>query len=208
MAWTVNANRPPASVRTFNVPPVAGSRWLALVDSVNLFLQKAETQSPTIRISLVTFGGGQRKTVDSPWDEIPTSIQTPFNYIVAARSDVESKMDFITDNVLGWQTPTKQALELTKINFATNSFDTVEKVAILLSDGRATTGTPIDAAAALAAEDVTIHTIYFAGDSRGVREMQLLAQAGNGLALNADDEAELDEAFSQILALLSVTLVE
>ena len=208
MAWTVNANRPPASVGTLHAPPVEGSRWLALVDSVNLFLQKAEAQSPSIRISLITFGGGQRKVVDTPWDEIPTSIQTPFNYIVAARSDVESKMNFITDNVLGWQTPTKQALELTQTNFATNSYDAVEKVTILLSDGRATTGTPINAAAALAAEDVTIHTIYFAGDSRGVREMQLLAQAGNGLALNADDEAELNEAFSQILALLSVTLVE
>ena len=208
MAWTVNANRPPASVGTFNVPPVDGSRWLALVDSVNLFLQKAETQSPSIRISLVTFGGGQRKTVDSPWDEISTSVQTPFNYIVAARGDVESKMNFITNNVLGWMTPTKMALELTKTNFATNSFDGVEKVTILLSDGRATTGAPINAAAALAADDVTIHTIYFAGDPRGVREMRLIADAGNGLALNADDETELDEAFSQILALLSVTLVE
>ena len=208
MAWTVNANRPPASVGTLHAPPVEGSRWLALVDSVNLFLREAEQQSPSLRISLITFGGGERKVVDSPWDEIRTSVQTPFDYIGAARSDIESKMNFITDNVLGWRTPTKQALELTQTNFAANSFDGVEQVTILLSDGRATTGSPSNAAAALAAEDVTIHTIYFAGDPRGVGEMQAVADAGNGLALNADDEAELNDAFNQILALLSVTLVE
>ncbi|MDB2685632.1 VWA domain-containing protein [Mariniblastus sp.] len=208
MAWTVDANRPPASVGTLHAPPVEGSRWIALVDSVNLFLQKAEEQSPSLRISLITFGGGERKVVDSPWDEIRTSVQTPFDYIGTARGDIESKMNFITDNVLGWRTPTKEALELTQTNFAANSFDGVEKVTILLSDGRATTGTPRNAAAALAAEDATIHTIYFAGDPRGVGEMQSIADAGNGLALNADDEAELNEAFNQILALLSVTLVE
>ena len=66
MAWTVTNSRPPASVGTIHAPPVDGSRWLALVEAVNEFLEKAEAQSPSLRISLVTFGGGQRVRVESP----------------------------------------------------------------------------------------------------------------------------------------------
>ena len=208
MAWSVNNRRPPASVGTINAPPVLGSRWIALVESVNLFLQKAENQSPTLRISLVTFGGGERYAVDTPWDATRTRITNNFEYVGAARSDIESSLDFVTDHVLGWRTPTKEALELTKSNFEANSFDENRKIAILLSDGLATTGAPTNAATALAADDVTIHTIYFAGDPRGVRQMQAVARVAGGLALNAGNEDELNAAFNQILALLSVSLVE
>ena len=208
MAWTVEKNRPPESVGTIHAPPVEGSRWIALVESVNLFLQKAQEQSPSLRISLITFGGGQRVRVDTPWDDSATRIVTNFDFIGASRSEIETSLDFITNNVLGWRTPTKQALELTETNFAANSFDGVKKIAIILSDGLATTGSPKRAAESLAAEDVTIHTIYFAGAPGGQVQMQSISDAGNGLALNADNEDELDDSFNQILALLSVSLVE
>ena len=38
--------------------------------------------------------------------------------------------------------------------------------------------------------------------------MQSVADAAGGLALNADNANELNDAFNQILALLSVSLVE
>ena len=142
MAWSVDNNRPPASIGTIHAPPVEGSRWVALVNSVNLFLQKAEDQSPSLRISLVTFGGGQRKVIDTPWDSTRTRIATDFDFVGAARSDIESSLNFITDNVLGWRTPTKEALDLTRTNFTSNSFEGNRKIAILLSDGLATTGSP------------------------------------------------------------------
>lgn len=208
MAWRVDANKAPVSVGTIHAPPVEGSRWNALVDSVELFLQKAEDQSPSLRISLVTLGGGVRNTVDTPWDATMTRVETEFEYIGAARSDIESSLNMISNNVLGWQTPTQQALELTKTIFANESFDGVEKITVLLSDGRATTGSPNNAAVGLKTEGVTVHTIYFAGDPRGESELAQVSAAAGGLALSADNEAELNDSFSQILALLSVSLVE
>ena len=143
-----------------------------------------------------------------PWDSSSTRIETQFNFVGPARSEIEDSLDFITDNVLGWTTPTKQALELTKTNFDTNSSTHVKKIAIVLSDGLATTGSPVRAAEELAADDVTVHTIYFAGNSGGYGQLQTISEAGGGLSLRADNEDELSASFDQILALLSVRLVE
>ena len=208
MAWRLDRNAPPASVGTIHAPPVEGSRWIALVDSVNRFLEQAEEQSPSLRISLITIGGGVRVNVDTPWDTVVTRVQNEFEFIGAARGPIDKSLDFISSEVLAWQTPTKEALQLTQKTFQDESLPTAEKICILLSDGLATTGSPVAAAQELGLEGTTIHAIYFAGAARGAAQLRSVTAAGGGLFLNADNTTELDAAFSRILALLSVSIVE
>lgn len=208
MAWRLDSNKAPNSVGTIHAPPVDGSRWIALVDSVNTFLEQAEDRAPSVRISLVTLGGGERKNVTTPWDTTRTRVQNQFDFISAAQGPIETSLNDISSGVLAWTTPTKEALELTRTNFQNESSDNAEQICILLSDGLATTGSPVSAAEALGQDGVTVHTIYFAGDPRGVGQLTDVANAAGGLFLNADNEAELDTAFARILALLSVSIVE
>ena len=208
MAWPLTGESITAIAPSPDVPPHPGSRWLALVDSANTFLNQAEKQSPSLRVSLVTFGGGQRLRVDSPWDDGEARVETQFNSVGAAQNDIDTTLDFISDNVLASQTPTKEGLELTRSVFNDQSSERTTKICILLSDGAATTGSPDDAAAALAGDGVKIHTIYFTGREDGRLELEAIAQAGGGEALNAGNETELDNAFSQILRSLRVSLVE
>ena len=208
MAWRLDANQPPASIGTIDAPPVEGSRWIALVDSVNKFLQQAEVQSPSLRISLVTLGGGVFKRVPTQWDTTTTRVQNEFDFIGAAVTPIETSLNEISSGVLAWQTTTSEALQLTRTTFQNESDPSTEKICILLSDGLATTGSPVAAADALGGDGVTIHTIYFAGDPKGIPQLQSVANSGGGLFLNADNETQLDNAFGQILTSLSVSIVD
>ena len=191
-----------------DVPPHPGSRWLALVDSVNKFTAQAATQTPSLRVSLVTFGGGRRVRVDTPWDKEMTRVQNPFDFIGPAQGAINTSLQFISDNVLAFDTPTKEALQLTQSVFHNGSSENTTKICILLSDGAATTGSPTNAASLLSQTGVTIHTIYFAGREEGRTQLEAIAMAGGGVASNADDQIGLDQAFSQILSSLGISLVE
>jgi len=209
MARSVGSGSLPANITSVDLPPGEGSRWLALVDSVNLFLEEAENQAPSLRIALVTFGGGEKRRVDTPWDGDPTRLQNVFDFIGANRDDIDASLDFISSHPLGINTPIKEAIELTQTVFQQNSSNTSNKICILLSDGRPTSGSPIAATTKLAQDDVTIHTIYFSGgDTAGRDQLEAIANEGGGLALNADNEGQLDQAFNRILKLLSVSIVE
>ena len=172
-------------------------------------MQSAESQAPSLRIALISFGGGEHRRVFTPWDEDETRLMNGFDFIGANRSNIEDSLDFISSHPLAIQTPTKEALELSRTVFQQNSLEATGKVCILLSDGRSNTGDPLAAATALAQDEVTIHTIYFSGgEPVGPAELQAISNEGGGLALNADNEQQLDEAFKQILSLLSVSIVE
>ena len=208
MAWPLTGGHISTIAPSPDVPPRPGSRWLALIDSASDFLTQAEMRAPSLRISLVTFGGGKRTRVDTPWDNEPTRVATHFDVIGVARNDIDASLKKISDNTLAIETPTKEALDLTRSVFNSESSDRRNKICILLSDGAATTGPPDAAAAALAQDGVTIHTIYFTGREDGRLELEAIAAAGGGSALNAGSESELDRAFTQILNLLSISLVE
>ena len=137
-----------------------------------------------------------------------TRVQNPFDFIGPAQGAINTSLQFISDNVLAFDTPTKEALQLTQSVFHTGSSENTTKICILLSDGAATTGSPTNAASLLSQTGVTIHTIYFAGRDEGRAELEAIAMAGGGVASNADDQIGLDQAFSQILSSLGISLVE
>jgi len=209
MAWRPNVNKAPGN-KTIHQPPLAGSRWLLTVDSINSFLDKAEVQVPSLRAGMITLGGGVRVKVDTPWDDGEgAQVEADLDLIGQVRSHIDSRLDFISDNTLGWRTPTLEALNLTHDLLEDQSGPAVQRLVILLSDGADTTGDPLPAAEKLADAGITIHTIYFAGGNPedGNRLARLSDEAG-GLALNPDNAVELDQAFDQILALLSVQMIE
>ena len=56
--------------------------------------------------------------------------------------------------------------------------------------------------------EMCIRDSYFAGREEGRTELEAIAMAGGGVASNADDQIGLDQAFSQILSSLGISLVE
>ena len=209
MVRSVGSSALPPTATSLTDPPAEGSRWLTLVDSVDDFLEKAEDQAPSLRIALVTFGGGVNNKVVTPWDGEPTRLQNGFDLITPARNDIDVSLDFISNHPFAVRTPILEALGLTQTVFQQGSSDNANKICILLSDGRATTGSPIAATTKLAQDGVAIHTIYFSGgDTEGRDQLEAIANEGGGLALNADNEDQLDNAFNRILKLLFVSIVE
>ena len=190
-------------------PPLPGSRWVAANDSIVLFLNKAEVQAPTLRVGMVTFGGGERKRVDSPWDDSATRVSADLDLIgQGQKNNINSALDFITNNTLGINTPTLEGLELSLQHLQARSNKQTDRMIILLTDGRPTSGDPLPTANDIAAEGITIHTIYFSGGRDSADDLKALSDAAGGLNLRPDNQTELDNAFDQILALLSVRLVE
>lgn len=208
MSQKVGGNGVPEGGVTQHAPPIPLSRWFGVIDSANQFLSRAEVQSPSLRVSLVTFGGGVKEKVVSPWDDTKTRVETDLEFIGAAQKEIGERLDFISQNVLGWKTPTKQGIAESRKVFRDQSAEDVTKVMILLSDGVATSGNPIPEARAAGEDGITIHTIYFSGSIKGLVPMENIALNAGGMALNADNLTELDEAFSQVLALLSVSLIK
>ena len=78
--------------------------------SVDLFLSKAEGRIPSLRVSLVAFGGGKFFVTESPWDTTSSRVETGLEFIGAARPKIDERMDFISAHTLALLTPIKEGI--------------------------------------------------------------------------------------------------
>jgi hypothetical protein len=85
---------------------------------------------------------------------------------------------------------------------AANDFppDAKERVIVLVSDGKETcAGDPVVAAKALAAKDITVHTVGFVVDTAARGQLQAIAQATGGSYFDAPVGPELPDTLKQAL---------
>jgi len=127
----------PPDATTIHQPPVAGSRWFELKDTVALFLAAIRETNPNARIGLVTFGGGiiNPSVVQSDLDTEYARLEHPLSVVIANENDVISTMEeYVTDfPALGLGTSIYDGMEISLNAFGNNDSS---RHMILLSDGQ------------------------------------------------------------------------
>ena len=201
----------PPGGTSIHEPPLPGSRWLELRDTVAVFLQAMRETNPNARVGLVTFGGGITDSdhVSSELDSDWVRFETPLTAVIANEIvDITATLDsYVIDYpALGLGTSLFDGIDTSVASFNTN--DESSKHIVMLSDGeQVADGRSGPMVAATAAKDagITIHTIAF---GRSLRVMENIANETGGATFAALSEQELKEAFSALLGRFRIQLVE
>ena len=204
----------PPGGTSINEPPLPGSRWFELVDTVALFLNAIRQTNPNARVGLVTFGGGfvgartGGLALESELDEELARLEKGLTVVISNKvGGINQKLESYKDlPALGLGTSLFDG-----IMFSLDAFNRPQssKHIIMLSDGsQSSVGPrpgPLVAANTAVAEDVTIHTISFGGEF-GI--MSSIADATGGSNFTALSQEQLEEAFGNLLGRFRVQLVD
>lgn len=200
-----------------NKPPLAGSRWFELKETVALFLNAMQQVNPNARIGLVTFGGGASeeivqktgKGVRSPLDDEFARLDQALTLVISNEANqINDTLNSYGADLpaLGLGTSIIDGLQI-----SLDSFDDSpsSKHIILLSDGdQAAVGNrpaPINAAYDAADAGVIVHSISFGGNIGVLSSIAEKAKGSNFTALNDD---QLKEAFATLLGRFRTQLVD
>ena len=205
-------NELPPGGMTIHEPPLPGSRWHSLTDTVVLFLDALRDTNPNARVGLVTFGGGATPNANqqppSPLDDDLSRFEVPLTVVVDNDvANINAVMDSYVDHpALGLGTSLYDGIETSIGAFQTDT-NSVRHI-VMLSDGSQAAVTrpdPIVAASAASQANIVIHTISFDGD---LETMQDIADETGGATFAAASDDELREAFAQLLGRFRVQLVD
>ena len=205
-------NQLPPGGMTIHEPPLPGSRWHSLTDTVVLFLDALRDTNPNARVGLVTFGGGATPNANqqppSPLDDDLSRFEVPLTVVVDNDvANINAVMDSYVDHpALGLGTSLYDGIETSIGAFQTDT-NSVRHI-VMLSDGSQAAVTrpdPIVAASAASQANIVIHTISFDGD---LETMQDIADETGGATFAAASDDELREAFAQLLGRFRVQLVD
>lgn len=170
-------------------PPL--SRWLDLVNGVNVFLNEIQTSPRQELVSLTSYA-------TSPGvDQQLTSTYTL----------IQSAMTGYTNTFCGGLTNVAGGIDTGITTFASGlERPWAAKVMVLMTDGIVTTGSdPLISAANIAAQNITIYTISFAFEADQTL-MQQIATIGKGKHYHATNGSELAAAFQEIARNLPIVL--
>ena len=205
-------NELPPGGTSIHEPPLPGSRWHSLTDTVVLFLDALRDTNPNARVGLVTFGGGATPNANqqppSPLDDDLSRFEVPLTVVVDNDvANINAVMDSYVDHpALGLGTSLYDGIETSIGAFQTDT-NSVRHI-VMLSDGSQAAVTrpdPIVAASAASQANIVIHTISFDGD---LETMQDIADETGGATFAAASDDELREAFAQLLGRFRVQLVD
>ena len=205
-------NELPPGGTSIHEPPLPGSRWHSLTDTVVLFLDALRDTNPNARVGLVTFGGGATPNANqqppSPLDDDLSRFEVPLTVVVDNDvANINAVMDSYIDHpALGLGTSLYDGIETSIGAFQTDT-NSVRHI-VMLSDGSQAAVTrpdPIVAASAASQANIVIHTISFDGD---LETMQDIADETGGATFAAASDDELREAFAQLLGRFRVQLVD
>ena len=203
-------NELPPGATSIHEPPLPGSRWFELKDTVALFLAAMKESNPNARVGLVTFGGGLDGTehlaseLDLEWARLENNLRVVISKKI---NKLQGTLDsYATDYpALGLGTSLYDGI-VTGVNAFDNKSSS--KHIVMLSDGnQVAPGRPgaLEAIQFAVDEDITIHTISFGGDFGVMSSIADGTGGSNFTALSAD---ELSEAFAQLLGRFRVQLVD
>ena len=202
----------PPGASSIHEPPLPGSRWFELKDTVQLFLAEIKAVNPNARVGLVTFGGGfpiypAAAVADSPLDATNARLEIPLELVISDEigAIVDTMNAYTNFEALGLGTSIYDGV-LTSLQEFEN--DNASRQIILLSDGnQVIENRPSPAVAGQEAlqAGVVVHTISFGGDFAALKG---ISTATGGSDFTAVTVEELREAFSQLLGRFTVNLVD
>ncbi len=194
-SMTGPAGDAPAGSWTSGSEAPEGSKWLALVDSVNAFLLALERTPQDEQVALVTYASSSQHERDLTMDY----------------NSVSNRMDDVSKNFYGGATAVGDgaATGVLAVTDTHHARRFAAKTIVILTDGNHNTGQYPDTVATNAHNDhgITVHTIAFGNDANETL-MRQTAENGGGQYWKATTPESLTTAFEEIANNLPTLLTE
>ena len=192
VAGTPPAAAPPGWKWNDPVPP--NSRWLDLVDAVNIFLTALKKSPQSENVCMVTYNGSSLRDVSltNNYTKVPTALDAYTKKFDKGKTNIG---DGIVDGI-------------NALNDPLFSRPWAVQAVIVLTDGIHNIGTDPEYAADQAfSQGVTVYTVTFS-DEADIPRMKSVAAKGGGQHFHAATGAELKAVFSSIADSLPSLLVQ
>ena len=172
--------------------PWADSRWVALENAVDVFLDEMARTRAQEKFAVVTFAsnnsfcGIQSNRVE---------VDQPLTY---QESQIESAMHARSTQAWGGMTDIAAGIQKGReVLTGSGSRQTAQKIMIVLTDGQYTEDNPIPYALDAAMDGILIYTITFSSGA-AQQDMIEVADAGNGRHYHANNANELALVFREV----------
>ncbi|MEL7500157.1 MAG: VWA domain-containing protein [Planctomycetota bacterium] len=163
-----------------DLPPQPDSRFVAVLDAVDVFVTALATTANPEQLAGVTYAS------DATLDES----------ITFTHSNVTTAFRDYSLNPMYGGTETKKGIEEARKHLEAIASGR-DQIIVLLTDGTYDGGNPFDEAAKCADKGIQVYTISF-GDDANQADMQQIAASGNGEHYHASDPAELSSVFKRL----------
>lgn len=200
--------QPPGGL--FDGPPVPGSRWFVLMETVGQFLNALKEVNPNARVGLVTLGGGKiSPRVPSPLDLELARTEQGLESVLSSDGINRVLRSYVSLPALGLATSLFDGLEFsTDLLIAESQTVNTDRVVIFLSDGAQALvdrPEPTVAASRAAANGVRVHTVSFGGR---ISVMEDIAQIARGDHFSAASGNDLKDVFVALLGKFNPRLAD
>ena len=202
MKYNVNGSNTAAERKSFRCQtPRPVSRWVALDNAVDVFLNELDATPVRERVGLVTFASDtgasctpgvtfQASTLDQPLTDNTAAIRAVMgnysNSVWFGSTDITAGIIEATDHMVAASSPAR------------------ERFIVVLTDGvHRRASEPSDAAADANKQGIIVHTITFSSEA-DIVDMQLTAQKGGGEHWHADNAAELELIFRRLAGTIAI----
>ena len=208
MNRTSNSRRSlPTGARSIHEPPITGSRWFAVEDAVESFLEIVGEGK--IKVGLTTFGGGLTyHRIVSPLDETHSRIEFELETVEENGDPILERLnEYVTFPALGFGTSIYDGVDQA-IDVLKRSTVPARRFIVLLTDGeQVAPGRPSELIAAQRAadEDVTIFVIAYNTSEGNLRQM---SEMTNGQIYSVSNSSELISAFGEIASTLRTRITK
>lgn len=195
MKWKSVGNMTPAELEDIRCKkPNTLSRWYALDNAIQVFLNTLEKSPIQEKVGMATFASdysaycGGITTYKSSLDQALTSDLTK----------IQTAMSQYNTTIWDGGTNIFAGLNEGRVHIQSNRTPNAEQVIIVLTDGGYNDGgPPFDEATLCKLAGITVHTITFS-DQANQQDMITTATNGGGQHYHADNEEELTRVFEQI----------
>ena len=178
--------------------PLADSRWIALDNGVDVFLNRIQQTTAQERVGVVTFASDTY----NPCGETNTEVSLD-QALTTDTAAVGTAIDAWATTVWNGGTYIDKGIEEAKDHLTgPQGRPLADKIMIVFTDGAYTGEDPRIEAQVAANENIIIHTITF-GAGADQLDMQAVATIGNGQHYHATDVASLEDVFAELAASLA-----
>ena len=186
-------------------PPIQDSRWAALENAVNAFLDEMALNKKKENVAMVSYSSnwGPHRFWGKWYSAKEVQVDSNFttNYPV-----MRTALNRLGDRPVIGATAISSGIDEARSLFKRNGRNSAsEKIVILMTDGEWNVGyNPVQAAEKAAAEQIKIYTISF-GKNAGGPVMKAIADRTHGDFYSAATAAELEQAFRDIARSIGLT---
>ena len=202
MKYNVVGSNTAAERKSFRCKtPRPVSRWVALDNAVDVFLNELDATPVRERVGLVTFASDtganctpgvtfEASTLDQPLTDNTAAIRAVMggysNSVWFGSTDITAGIIEATDHMLAASSPAR------------------ERFIVVLTDGvHRRASEPSDAAADANQQGIIVHTITFSSEA-DIADMQLTAQKGGGEHWHANTAEELELIFRRLAGTIAI----